>query len=141
MPTKYEVTKQTKAPISKAMDYYMHPENLPKIHPSFVKEVKIMSAEGDTIMLEQHMEMMGRKLRSVNKMARNNAENKFEISTLEGDGKGSKITIALKEIPSGTEMHYSAAMEFGALGFFIKGPAKSSFEKVAAEDAQALDAV
>jgi hypothetical protein len=139
MPTKYEVTKQTKAPISKAMDYYFHPENLPKIHPNFVKEVKIMSTEGDTITLEQHMEIMGRKLRAVNKMVRSNAENKFEISTLEGDGKGSKITIALKEIPTGTEMHYSAAMEFGALGFFIKGPAKSSFEKVATEDAQALD--
>ncbi|MDA4116726.1 MAG: hypothetical protein OK455_00080 [Thaumarchaeota archaeon] len=139
MPTKYEVTKQTKAPISKAMDYYFHPENLPKIHPNFVKEVKIMSTEGDTITLEQHMEIMGRKLRAVNKMVRSNAENKFEINTLEGDGKGSKITIALKEIPTGTEMHYSAAMEFGALGFFIKGPAKSSFEKVAAEDAQALD--
>jgi hypothetical protein len=139
MPTKYEVTKQTKAPISKAMDYYFHPENLPKIHPNFVKEVKIMSTEGDTITLEQHMEIMGRKLRAVNKMVRSNAENKFDINTLEGDGKGSKITIALKEIPTGTEMHYSAAMEFGALGFFIKGPAKSSFEKVAAEDAQALD--
>jgi hypothetical protein len=32
-------------------------------------------------------------------------------------------------------------MEFGALGFFIKGPAKSSFEKVAEEDAKALDAM
>ena len=141
MPTKYEVTKQTKAPISKAMDYFFHPENLPKIHPSFVKEVKITSSEGDTITLEQRMEMMGRKLRTVSKMTRDSAQNKFEIDTLEGDGKGSRITIALKEIPTGTEMHYSAAMEFGALGFFIKGPAKASFEKVADEDAKALDAM
>jgi hypothetical protein len=140
VPTKYEVTKQTKAPIGKAMDYYFHPENLPQIHPNFVKEVKIISSEGDAIMLEQHMEMMGRKLKSTNKMVRNTPEHKFEIDTLEGDGKGSKITIELKEIPSGTELHYSAAMEFGALGFFIKGPAKSSFEKVAEEDARALDA-
>jgi hypothetical protein len=141
MPTKFDVTKQTKAPISNAMDYYMHPENLPKFHPSFVKEVKVMSAEGDTITLEEHMEMMGRKLRAVNKMVRNSAEHKFEIDTLEGDGKGSKITIALKEIPSGTEIHYSAEMELGPLGFFAKGPAKSSFEKVADEDAKAMDAM
>ena len=53
MPTKYDVVKQTKAPLSKAMDYFFHPENLPKIHPDFVKEVKIMSKEGDTVMLEQ----------------------------------------------------------------------------------------
>ena len=139
MPTKFEVTKQTKAPISKAMDYYFHPENLPKYHPSFVKEVKIMSTEGDVITLEEHMEMMGRKLKAVNKMTRNAADHKFEVDTLEGDGKGSKIWISLKEIPTGTEINFQAAMEFGALGFFIKGPAKSSFEKVADEDVKALD--
>lgn len=141
MPAKFEVNKQTKAPISQAMDYYMHPENMPKIHPSFVKEVKIMSAEGDTITLEQHMQMMGRKLRAVNKLVRNSGEHKFEINTLEGDGKGSKIWIELKETPSGTDLHYRAEMELGALGFFAKGPAKSSFERVAEEDANALNAL
>jgi hypothetical protein len=141
MPTKYDVVKQTKAPLSKAMDYYFHPENLPKFHPNFVKDVKIISTEGDTIKLEQQMEMMGRKLKAVNTMTRNTAEHKFEVNTLEGDGKGSKITIVLKEIPTGTEMHYWAEMEFGAMGLFIKGPAKSSFEKVADEDAKALDAM
>ena len=38
-------------------------------------------------------------------------------------------------------MHYWAEMEFGAIGFFIKGRAKASFEKVAEEDAKALDAM
>jgi len=141
MPTKWEVTKQTKASLSQAMDYYMHPENLPKIHPNFVKEVKIISTEGDTINLEQHMHIMGRNLRAVNKLVRNSDEHKFEINTLEGDGKGSKIVIGLKETPSGTDLHYWAEMELGALGFFAKGPAKSNFEKVAEEDAKALDAL
>jgi hypothetical protein len=141
MPTKYDIVKQTKAPMSKAMEYYMHPENLPKTHPDFVKNVKVTSRQGDTVMLEQQMEMMGRTLRAVNKMTWNGAEHKLEVDTLEGDGKGSKITIALKEIPSGTEVHYWAEMEFGALGFFIKGRAKASFEKVADEDAKALDAM
>jgi hypothetical protein len=141
MPTKYDTVRQTKAPLSKAIEYYRHPENLPKVHPDFVKDVKIISTEGDTINLEQHMEMMGRNIRAVNKMAWNSAENRFVIDTLEGDGKGSKITIDLKETPSGTEMHYWAEMEFGAMGFFVKGRAKSSFEKVADEDAKALDAM
>jgi hypothetical protein len=141
MPTKWEVTRTTKAPLSQAMDYYMHPENLPKVHPSFVKEVKIISAEGDTINLEQHMHIMGRNLRAVNRLVRNSGEHKFEIDTLEGDGKGSKIMIELKETPSGTDLHYRAEMELGALGFFAKGPAKSNFERVAEEDAKALDAL
>jgi len=141
MPAKFEITKETKAPLTTAMDYYMHPENLPKIHPSFVKEVKIISADGDTITMEQHMQIMGRKLRAVNKLVRNSNEHKFEINTFEGDGKGSKIMVELKETPSGTRLHYWAEMELGALGFFAKGPAKSSFEKVAEEDARALDSL
>ena len=88
MPTKYDVVKQTKAPLSKAIDYYQHPENLPKIHPDFVKDVKIVSREGNTIMLEQQMEMMGRKLKASNKMTWNGAEHRSEIDTLAGEGKG-----------------------------------------------------
>jgi hypothetical protein len=141
MPTKYDTVVQTKAPIGKAMDYYSHPENLPKVHPDFVKDVKVLSTEGNTIKLEQHMEMMGRNLKAVNTMTRDDMAHKFVVNTLEGDGKGSKITIELKEVPSGTEIHYWAEMEFGALGFFIKGKAKQSFEKVAQEDAKALDAM
>ena len=141
MPTKYDVVVQTKAPISKAIDYYSHPENLPKVHPDFVKDVKIISRDGSTVKLEQQMEMMGRRLKAVNTMAWDSANNKFVVNTLEGDGRGSKITIELKQVPSGTEVHYWAEMEFGALGFFIKGRAKESFVKVADEDAKALDAM
>ncbi len=101
MPTKYDVVKQTKAPMSKAIDYYSHPENLPKVHPDFVKDVKIISRDGNTIKLEQQMEMMGRKLKAVNTMAWDSANNKFEVDTLEGDGKGSKITIAVEADPVG----------------------------------------
>jgi len=141
MPTKYDTVVQTKAPMSKTIEYYSHPENLPKVHPDFVKGVNILGKDGNTIKLEQHMEMMGRKLRAVNTMTRNDADHRIEVNTIDGDGKGSKITIALKEIPSGTEIHYWAEMEFGALGFFIKGKAKASFEKVAMEDAKALDSM
>jgi hypothetical protein len=140
MPAKFDTVIQTKAPLTRALDYYMHPENLPKEHPGFVKEVKIISTEGDSINFEQHMEMMGRKIRSVNKMWLDRSTNTFQIDTLDGDGKGSKITLALKEIPAGTEVHYSAAMELGMLGLFAKGPAKSAFEKTAQEDKQHLDA-
>ena len=140
MPTNFETTVQTKAPLAKAIDYYMHPENLSKAHPGFIKEVKIISKEGDTINLEQHAEIMGRKINSVNKMWLDRSSNTFHIDTLEGDGKGSTITIALTDSPPGTQVHYSAAMELGRLSLFAKGPAKSAFEKTAQEDKQQLDA-
>jgi carbon monoxide dehydrogenase subunit G len=141
MPARFETTIQTKAPLARVLEYYAHPENLPKIHPGFVKDVKILSREGDVITLEQHAEIMGRKIRSVNKMTLDRSANTFNIDTMDGDGKGSKITMAVKEVPTGTEVHYSAALELGALGFFAKGPAKSTFERTAQEDKQQLDTV
>jgi hypothetical protein len=154
MPTEFEATMQTKASVSEAMDFFMHPENLPKLHPEYVKAVKILSADGDTVMLEQQMEVMGKKLRAVNRMSRNSKERKFETDTVEGHGKGSSITIALKEVPSGTEIRYKAEM---ALGFFPIGFLETGsiirrpeaffetvaqfFEQVADEDKKALDAL
>jgi hypothetical protein len=152
MPVEFEVTRQTKASLSKAMDFYMHPENLPKIHPDYVKEVKIVSTDGDTIMLEQQMDVMGMKIRAVNKMVRKSEQHEFETDTVEGDGKGSKITIALKEIPSGTEIRYFVEMETGSFpigflgtGSIIRRPyvffdrVSQFFGKVADEDKKVLD--
>jgi hypothetical protein len=139
MPAKWDFSKQTKAPVPKVVEYFTHPENLPKIHPDFVKAVTIKSREGDTVNFEQQMELMRRKITSQNKMVFNPAENKLEINTLEGDGKGSKITMHFVPNQAGTEIQYHAEMELGALGVFAKGPAKSAMEKVATEDASQLD--
>ncbi len=139
MPAKWDITTQTKAPVAKALEYFTHPENLPNVHPDFVKAVTIKAREGDTISFEQQMELMRRKIVSQNKMTINRAENRLEINTLEGDGKGSKISINFVPTQSGTEIRYHAEMELGALGMFAKGPAKSSMEKVANEDAAQLD--
>ena len=139
MPAKWEFSRQTKAQLPAVIEYFSHPENLPKIHPDFVKATTIKSRDGDTIMFEQQMEMMRRKIVSQNKMLVNRAENRIEINTLEGDGKGSKITMSFVPNGSGTEIKYQAEMELGALGLFAKGPAKSAMEKVATEDAAQLD--
>jgi hypothetical protein len=119
----------------------MHPENRSKVHPNFVTDSKVMSSEGDTMTIEEHIRMMGRNLRMVSKMTLNRATNTFDTQVLEGDGKGSIFTIALKAIPTGTEMHYTANMDLGALGFFAKGPARKTFENTVDEDAKAMDAL
>ena len=141
MATKWEFTRQTKAPISKTMDYFMHPENLPKLHSEFVKSVTMKGTEGDTITFEQQMEMMRRKIVSQNKLSLWRQDNKITIDTFEGDGKGSKITMAFTEVQGGTEIKYTAEMELGRIGFFAKGPARSAMEKVADEDAKNLDSM
>ena len=139
MPAKWDITTQTKAPVAKVVEYFTHPENLPKIHPDFVMSVTIKGRDGDVISFEQQMELMRRKIVSQNKMMVNRTANSIEINTLEGDGKGSKITMNFVPNQSGTEIKYHAEMELGALGVFAKGPAKSAMEKVAKEDAAQLD--
>jgi len=139
MAAKWDFTRQTKAQLPAVIEYFSHPENLPKVHPDFVKSTTIKSRDGDVITFDQQMEMMRRKIVSQNKMVVNRAENRIEINTLEGDGKGSKITLSFVPNRSGTEIQYHAEMELGALGVFAKGPAKSTMEKVATEDAAQLD--
>jgi polyketide cyclase/dehydrase/lipid transport protein len=142
MPTHWEFMKQTRAPMSKVVDYFMHPENLSKLHSDLVKQVTVKGQEGDTITFEQQMEMMRRRIVSQNKLTLQRAENKIVVDTFDGDGKGSRVTMAMRELPvGGTEIKYVADMELGPLGFFAKGPAKSAMEKVVDEDAKNLDAL
>jgi hypothetical protein len=140
MANKWEFTRQTKAPVPKVIEYFSHPENLSKVHPDFVKAITIKNATADNIDFEQQMELMRRKIVSTNKMTIDRAGNRVVVDTVEGDGKGSKVIMAMKELPTGgTEINYLAEMELGPLGFFAKGAAKSAMEKVANEDAHNLD--
>ena len=141
MPTDWEKTGKTKAPILKAIEFYMHPENLPKVHPNFVKEVKVLESEGGVIRIEQHAAMMGKKIRSVNTLTFDETTQTLHVDTLEGDGKGSKVTMTLKQVADGTEVKYSASLELGRLGLFAKGPAKGQFERTVDEDMAAMDAL
>jgi carbon monoxide dehydrogenase subunit G len=141
LATKWEFKRKTKAPPEKVVEYFSHPENLPKVHPDFVKSVTIKSSDPNTIHFEQQMELMKRKIVAQNKMTINRPGNKVVVDTVGGDGKGSKVTMALNPLPGGgTEIDYVAEMELGPLGFFAKGPAKSAMDKVTEEDARNLDA-
>ena len=141
MPTDFEKTGKTRAPISQAVAFYMHPENLPKVHPNFVKEVRVLGDEDGVIRIEQHAAMMGKKIRSINTLTFDEATKTLHVDTLEGDGKGSKVTMTLKQVADGTEVKYSASLELGRLGLFAKGPAKGQFERTVDEDMAAMDAL
>jgi hypothetical protein len=141
MATKWERTGQTKAPISKAIEFFMNPENRAKVQPKLVKEVKILSREGDTITWEQRSRRLGMNIRSVTKHSLDRASNTFEIQVTDGPAKGSIMTRALKSIPTGTEVHCTYSLKAGALGLFMKGRAKKTFEDTVDEDMKALDAL
>ena len=140
MPTNFQFTRQTKAKISDTMDFYMHPETYPQILPDEFKQVTIKSKDADTVMYEWRGEFMRRKSTGVNKLALNKDAHMIVEETIEGSGKGSKMTYSFKELPKGTEIKYTAAMEFGALGFLAKGAWQSVLEKGFDEEVKRLDA-
>ena len=140
MPTNFEFTRQTKANISDTMDFYMHPEYLPQILPDVCKQITIKSKDADTITYEWRGVMMRREVVLVNRLTLNRDAHTAVEETIEGAGKGSRMTHSLKELPNGTEDHYTAAMEFGPLGFLAKGAWKSVIEKGFDEGMKRLDA-
>ena len=142
MPTNFEFTRQTKANIADTMDYYMHPEFIAQVSPDVFKEVTIKSKDADTIVYEWRGEMMRRKVVGVNKLTLNKDAHTIVTETIEmqGGNKGSKMTHSFKELPNGTEIKYTQAMEMGSLGFLAKGWWKSVVEKGFDEEVKRLDA-
>ena len=141
MPTSFEFTRQTKANISDTMDFYMHPEFIPQV-TDMVKQVTIKSKDLDTVVYEWQGEMMGRKVSGVNRLTLNKDAHTITTETIEMQGgqKGSKMTDSFKELPNGTEIKATHAMEMGALGFLAKGWWKSAVEKELDEEVKRLDA-
>jgi len=141
MPTNFEFTRQTKANISDTMDFYMHPEHRPEIHPDVMKQVTIKSKDADTITYEWQGELMRRKVVGVNRLTFNKDAHTIVEETIEMQGgrKGSIMTYSFKELPNGTEIKRTDAMEMGALGFLGKGWWKSTVDKELDEEVKRLD--
>jgi len=141
MPTNFEFTRQTKANISDTMDFYMHPEFIPQV-TDMIKQVTIKSKDLDTVVYEWQGEMMGRKVSGVNRLTLDKDAHTITTETIEMQGgqKGSKMTDSFKELPNGTEIKATHAMEMGALGFLAKGWWKSAVEKELDEEVKRLDA-
>jgi hypothetical protein len=140
MPTNFEFTRQTKANISDTMDFHMHPEFMPQILPDVFKQVTIKSKDADTIIYEWQGEMMRRKVVGVNRLTLNKDAHTIVEETIEGAPKGSKMMYSFRELPNGTEIKCTQAMEMGTLGFLAKGWWKSVVEKGFDEEVKRLDA-
>jgi len=142
MPTNFEFTRQTKANISDTMDFYMHPEYRTEIAPDVIKQVTIKSKDVDTIIYEWQGELMRRKVVGVNRLTLNKDAHTIVEETIEMQGgrKGSKMTYSFKELPNGTEIKCTHAMEMGALGFLAKGWWKSTVDRELDEEVKRLDA-
>ncbi|MGA1974419.1 MAG: hypothetical protein ABSG92_02185 [Conexivisphaerales archaeon] len=120
MVVRLEAERQRKAPPSKALERFSRPENLPKVNLDFVKGVRIVRKEGDMITFEQDPAIAGRKIHPLNKHFISRAGRSVRIDNLEGDDKGSEISVTFDEAPGGTTLHYLAETRLGPLFFVTK---------------------
>jgi hypothetical protein len=143
MPIEWQKSKQTKAPVSKVIEYYMNPKvHVEKAHPNLVDQVKILNSADDTVTWEQGFKMMGMSLHSVVKSSLNRATNTIETQSMAGAGRGTSMSRTFKTIPmGGTEINFIFRPNLGTLGFLLKGRAKKGFEETIKEDIQALDSM
>jgi hypothetical protein len=119
----------------------MHPEFLPQV-TDVIKQVTIKNKDADTIVYEWQGEMMKRKVVGVNRLTVDRDAHTIVTETIEmqGGNKGSKMTNSFKELPNGTEIKSTHAMEMGALGFLGKGWWRSIVDKELDEEVRRLDA-
>jgi carbon monoxide dehydrogenase subunit G len=113
-----------------------------KAHPKLVRGIKILNREGDSVTWEQHLSVMGVNLHSTVKSSLDNTTNTIETYSIEGAGKGTHMTRAIKEIETGTEVRYTYRLELDPLRqVFLKNRAKKGFEETVDEDMKFLDAL
>ncbi len=140
MPLEWEKTAMTKAPPSKAIEFYMNPEvHVAKTHPDLVKQLKILSKEGDKVTWEQSFSFLRMNLRTVVQSSLNRENNTIETQSIDGTGKGTRMIRTFKAIPTGTQAHYIFTPKLGPFGFFLKRRAKKGFEETVNQDIKALD--
>jgi len=139
-PIMWEKTGQTAAPLSKVIEYFMSPENEMKHHPKVAKGIENIRKEGDTVIWDQRLVVMGMNFRSVVKSTLDRATNSIETQSISGAGRGTTMTRTMKEIPAGTEVHWTYDLKLGPLRrLFVGGRAKRVFEETVDEDLKALD--
>ena len=89
---KVKVEKIIKAEKSKVFSTITDFENLPSKLPEFFKSVKVLSKEGNTIVIEESAKMAGRNITQTTEHILT-APERHEVFILGGDAKDSRISL------------------------------------------------
>ena len=105
-------------------------EKAPK-YSNYWKSVKAMSQEGNSAVYETVAEAEGRKIASKTRMTKYPNE-RIEAETIDGDGKGTKLTFRLQSIPTGTQITLEGDVVLPGfaklLGSVVKGRIESGMQ-------------
>ena len=96
------LTEIIKAPPEKVFSFIGDFEKAPQ-YSSYWKSVKLLNREGNSATYETVAEGEGRKMTSVTKMTAQPTQ-RLDTETVDGDGKGTKMSFTLSGVPEGTQL-------------------------------------
>jgi hypothetical protein len=143
MTVRIDLTKEVKASVQHVLDYFMNVEELPRLHPEYIKNVRIVSreeGENNNIEFEQEGSFHGKKITSINRLTRLGTGNTIRIEIIDGNGKGSVTTITCKEGgPGYTQIRLEGELHYGILEKFLSRSIHGITEKTLEDDIHNLE--
>ncbi len=120
-----------KAPPEKVFAFVSDFERAPQ-YSSYWKVVKLIKREGNSATYETESEAEGRKIKSVTRVVVQGNE-RMDAETIDGDGKGTKISFNFQSIPEGTQLTLDAEIVLPGfarmLGGLVKGRIESGMQE------------
>ena len=139
---KVRVKKTIKADRAKVFSTVTDFENLPAKLPSYFKSMKIVSREGNSVVIEESCSMGGRDIRQTAKHILT-PPHKHEVFIMDGDAKDSHIVETYESTSDGTMITIEGDFKLGGMlkliGFLAAGKIKNSIEEVMNEFAKIVE--
>jgi hypothetical protein len=92
------------------------------------KKIKVVSREG--LVFEQESSLIGKKIRSTNKVVLYPDQNRIETEVIEGDGKGSKTSTIFSAANDTTQIKVEGDLRLGRLERLFSKAVKSTAESL-----------
>ena len=146
MTVRIDLGREVRASIPRVLEYFMNVEELPRFHPEYIKNVRVISKKmvgennNSTIEFEQEGSFHGKKIKSINRLTKLTLENAIKIETIDGNGKGSLTTIRCKEIgPESTQIKLDGELHYGLLEKLLSRSIHGITEKTLEEDIKNIE--
>lgn len=146
MTIQIDLGREVRASVPRVLEYFMNVEELPRFHPEYIKNVRVIDKKtvGNnsdfSIEFEQEGSFHGKKIKSMNRLTKMVLENAIRIETIDGNGKGSLTTIRCKEIgPESTQIKLDGELHYGLLEKLLSRSIHSITEKTLEEDIKNIE--
>src|SRR5208282_1706557 len=125
------ISESVNAPPEKVFSFVSDFEKAPQ-YSKYWKSVLLLKREGNSATYKTEAEGEGRKIVSVTKITSTPNE-RMETETVDGDGKGTKLTFSFQSIPQGTQITLEGEVVLPGfakmLGSLVKGRIESGMRE------------